>query len=184
MCAEKPHVCPPSRLWQFDNFVRALLHPPGKVFGPYVKPGMHVLDVGCGGGFTTVALARLIGPGGRLVAADVQREMLDRVHARARRHGLDQCLELHLCDAGSIGAAGPFHFANAFWMAHETPDQAAFLGEIHGLLHDGGLLLVAEPMGHVKKPGFAKTLDLARAAGFTVHARPKIFMSHAAVLEK
>ncbi len=39
-------------------------------------PGEHVLDLGCGGGATTVALARAVGPEGQVTAVDISPDML------------------------------------------------------------------------------------------------------------
>lgn len=52
-----------------------------------VAPGQTVCDLGCGNGFYTLRLAELVGPRGRVLAVDVQPEMLtllgDRLRARA-----------------------------------------------------------------------------------------------------
>ena len=53
-----------------------------------VQPGDHVLDVGCGFGTTTLALARAVGPEGRVMAVDLSDVMVDRVRARATASGL------------------------------------------------------------------------------------------------
>jgi ubiquinone/menaquinone biosynthesis C-methylase UbiE len=42
-----------------------------------LKPGDTVCDLGCGNGFYTLRLARLVGEQGRVVAVDIQREMLE-----------------------------------------------------------------------------------------------------------
>jgi ubiquinone/menaquinone biosynthesis C-methylase UbiE len=42
-----------------------------------VKPGDVVCDLGCGNGFYTLKLARLVGERGKVVAVDIQREMLE-----------------------------------------------------------------------------------------------------------
>jgi ubiquinone/menaquinone biosynthesis C-methylase UbiE len=39
-------------------------------FTPYLHPGLHLLDCGCGPGSITVGLARLIRPAGKVVAID------------------------------------------------------------------------------------------------------------------
>jgi len=46
------------------------------------KPGEHVVDIGCGCGATTLALAEAVQPGGALVAADVSEPMLARARQR------------------------------------------------------------------------------------------------------
>ena len=65
------HVCPHQHVWTFDNFVRPLLHSPKKIFSPYVKPGMRVMDVGCGAAFAVLGRANLVGETGKVIAVDV-----------------------------------------------------------------------------------------------------------------
>jgi SAM-dependent methyltransferase len=48
----------------------------------------RVLDVGCGTGSTTLAVARLLGPGGRSTGIDISEPMLATAHARAEREGI------------------------------------------------------------------------------------------------
>jgi SAM-dependent methyltransferase len=49
------------------------------------EPATHVLDVGCGTGATTVALARLLGDGGSCLGVDVSQPMIEAARLRARR---------------------------------------------------------------------------------------------------
>ena len=51
-------------------------------------PGERVLDVGCGCGATTLALARRVGPGGTVEGIDVSTPMLARAAALARDAGV------------------------------------------------------------------------------------------------
>src|SRR5262245_61593617 len=52
-------------------------------------PGERVIDVGCGCGDTSLALARVVGGTGRVTGIDVSRPMLERARERARTTGLD-----------------------------------------------------------------------------------------------
>ena len=88
-----------------DNFVRPLLHNPAKLFGPYVKPGMQALDIGCGGGFASLGLARLVGPGGKVFASDLQQEMLDFVNASAEKAGAAQSAANQTAAAGGADSS-------------------------------------------------------------------------------
>jgi SAM-dependent methyltransferase len=47
----------------------------------------HVLDVGCGTGTTTLAVARLLGASGRCVGIDISEPMIATARARAEREG-------------------------------------------------------------------------------------------------
>jgi ubiquinone/menaquinone biosynthesis C-methylase UbiE len=49
-----------------------------------VRPGQVVCDLGCGNGFHALKLAELVGKEGRVVAVDIQREMLVLLEARAK----------------------------------------------------------------------------------------------------
>ncbi|MBX9625887.1 MAG: class I SAM-dependent methyltransferase [Gemmataceae bacterium] len=50
-----------------------------------VKPGMVVADVGAGSGYHTFRLAPLVGETGKVIASDIQPEMLKIVEARAKQ---------------------------------------------------------------------------------------------------
>ena len=47
-----------------------------------VAPGEHVLDIGCGTGATTLALAKAVGPPGRVTGLDVSAPMLGLARER------------------------------------------------------------------------------------------------------
>lgn len=178
------HVCNARHVKLFDNALRGVVHNPLKIFGPYVKPGDSILDVGCGAGFTTMALARLAGENGHVSAADLQQEMLDMVRARAEKAGLNGRIDYHICAPDDIGITGPFDFANAFWMIHEAPDTGVFLRQIFNVLAPGGLMLAVEPKFHVSAAAFQKMIETALSAGFILHDRPRVRFSLAAALQK
>lgn len=53
-----------------------------------IEPGQTVCDLGCGNGFHTLPLAKMVGKTGRVVAVDVQREMLLLLQERAKEQDL------------------------------------------------------------------------------------------------
>ncbi len=182
--SEAKHICPWQHAYWFDNIFRRLLHNPRKLYGDYVGPGSVALDVGCGMGFNALGLARLVGPAGRVIAVDLQPEMLDVLAKRAGRAGLGERIETRVCPADSIAVREPVDFAVGFWMVHEVPDAAQLMRELHACVLPGGHVLIAEPRFHVSRSDFQGEIDLAEAAGFTVAARPKVRLSHAAVFQK
>jgi len=48
-----------------------------------LKPGMLVCDMGCGNGFYSLKIAQAIGPDGRVLAVDIQPEMLQLLSRRS-----------------------------------------------------------------------------------------------------
>jgi ubiquinone/menaquinone biosynthesis C-methylase UbiE len=49
------------------------------------RPGMTVVDLGCGNGFWTLPMAREVGQAGRVLAVDIQREMLQKLKLRGEQ---------------------------------------------------------------------------------------------------
>jgi ubiquinone/menaquinone biosynthesis C-methylase UbiE len=54
----------------------------------HLKPGMTVCDLGCGNGFYTLKLAEAVGPTGKILAVDIQKEMLDMLNKRSAKAGV------------------------------------------------------------------------------------------------
>jgi ubiquinone/menaquinone biosynthesis C-methylase UbiE len=177
-------ICPVWLAGMLESPLRKALHKPEKVLAGLIEPGMTALDIGCGPGYFSLGMARLVGPQGRVIAADVQEDMLARVRGHAEKEGLLERINLHHCSPTRIGLAETVDFALAFWMVHEVPDRQAFLGEIYSLLKPGGRLLVVEPKMHVNQASFAETLKVAAAAGFTTLGERKVAISRAMLLGK
>ncbi len=58
-------------------------------------PGGVFVDVGCNLGYTALLAARIVGPAGRVIALDAQRECADATRCNARLNGLSQVEVLH-----------------------------------------------------------------------------------------
>src|SRR5207245_5590306 len=61
-----------------------------------IAPGSTVADIGAGTGYFSVRLAKRVGPQGRVLATDIQPEMLARLSATMRKTGLHN-IEPILC---------------------------------------------------------------------------------------
>ena len=180
-----PHVCPWYMAYLFDNPLRTLFHDPVKILGEYVKPGMTVLDIGCGMGFFSLGMAKMVGPEGKVLAVDLQTRMLEVLEKRARRRGLLERIERRLVGEEAFSKKSTIDFALCFWMVHEVPDQALFFRQLNQALKPGAHVLIAEPgMNHVKMEDLEKTVTLATAEGFLEIQRPRVRMSLAVVLQK
>ena len=177
------HVCPWWLAYTFDNPLRRLIHNPQKILGEFISPGDTVMDVGCGMGYFSLAMAKLVGKKGRVISVDLQTEMLDRVRYRAEQQGLLSRVQLHQCESDKIGVGEPVDFALAFWMVHEVPCQAAFFKDIASLLKPKAHFLMVEPKIHVKKVDFRQSVELAGMCGLKLVAEPSVNMSRAALFK-
>ena len=182
--SEEKLVCPWQIVYLFDNFLRPLIHNPRKLFGPYVRAGMTVLDIGCGRGFTSLGLARLVGEEGLVIAADLQPQMLDMVKERAARVGLSNCIRIHCCEASRIGVQEELDFVVAFFMVHEVPDARTFFEEIFTLLKPGGRFFLTEPKVHVSSRDFGQLVQKAQVVGFKIAEKPSVRLGRTVLLVK
>jgi ubiquinone/menaquinone biosynthesis C-methylase UbiE len=179
-----PFVCPWWLVYTFDNALRPLFHNPQAIFSSYVKPGMTVMDVGCGRGFNTIGLARMVGDKGRVIAVDVQRRMLDMLKRRSESTGFKNRIDMHLCERTSLGVTDTVDFVNAFWMVHEVPDKRKFLSQIYALLKPNGHVLIAEPRLHVSGREFRDMVKIVEDIGFSAGDGPRVVFSRSVVLNR
>ena len=176
--------CTPWTAAMLDNVFRTVFQNPKKIVGDYIRPGMTVMDIGCGPGFFTLAMAKMVGPGGLVISIDVQQEMLDLVKKKSEKLDLLGRILFHLGTPEAIGICKNADFILSFYMVHEVPDRDVFFKEVAGLLKPGGRYLIVEPVFHVSEKAFDDTLAHARKAGFTVEKQPKVLLSRAALLVK
>jgi ubiquinone/menaquinone biosynthesis C-methylase UbiE len=170
-------ICPSWLTPALDNPIRKLIHDPEKILNGYIEGGQTVLDLGCGPGTFTIAMAKLVGENGKVIAVDVQNEMLQTVREKAAREGLESRIITHKSAPDRVGIADRVDFALAFYMVHEVPDKEPFLKEITSLLKPKGKLLVVEPKFHVSASSFKKTLETALLAGLEPISEPNIRFS-------
>jgi len=180
-------VCPWWLGYRLVTPLRKLLQDPHRILAAYVREGMTVLEPGPGMGFFTLELARLVGPGGKIIAVDVQPKMLNTLMRRARRAGLSKRIIPRQPTEKGLGIedyAGQVDFVLAFAVVHELPSIEGFFKDASVAMKTGGKLLLAEPTGHVNPQAWAKTLEAARHAGLQQESTPTIKKSLAALLNK
>jgi 2-polyprenyl-3-methyl-5-hydroxy-6-metoxy-1,4-benzoquinol methylase len=178
-------ICPWWFTYTFDNPLRRLVQDPHRILEPYVREGMVCADIGCGMGYFTVEMARLVGDSGRVFAVDLQHQQLRRVESRARRAGVRQRVELVQASETSLGLSKPLHFALLFAVLHEAPDTQGLLLALHNSLAEGAVALIAEPIVHVPASCVERSRRIALQLGFEeLQPQAPIALSHLLALRR
>ena len=183
---EKVHICP----WQSGPLLtitlRKLIHNPRQILGSYVTEGMTAMDVGCGMGFFTFPMADAVGKQGKVIAIDLQPEMLAGLQNNVNKVGNNN-ITAHLCSTDSLRVEqwnGTVGFVLVFMMLHEVPDAERLIQELHAVLALNGKLLFAEPVMHVSSKKYEQSLDMIKQTGFIGIDTPKIALCRSIVFQK
>jgi SAM-dependent methyltransferase len=84
-----PKLFPPEKLVLLESPDRDEWQQPELVMDALqIADGARVADLGAGGGWFTIRLARRVGPNGIVYAEDIQRQMLEAIRRRVEREGL------------------------------------------------------------------------------------------------
>ncbi len=177
-------VCPWWVAYTFDNFLRRKIDPADKVLSQWVRPGMTVMDFGCGLGHYAIGAAKIMDGRGKVIAVDLQEKMLEIAMKRAAKAGVDYMITPVRCSAYSIGYSGELDFIVAGNVLHETPDYCEVLRGFHGMLNSGGQVYFTEPKNHLKEEQFQAEIEAARQSGFKAEQLPTSFYARRGVLTR
>jgi ubiquinone/menaquinone biosynthesis C-methylase UbiE len=158
---------PDRDAWQMPDAVMDALR---------IADGSHVADIGAGGGWFTVRLARRVGPNGLVYAEDLQAQMIEAIRRRVDREGLRNVRTVR-------GAAAdprlPPRSVEAVLIVdayHEFGDPVAMLRGIAAALKPGGTVGVVDFLKSGGGPGppsdervdEARVIEEAKLAGLTL----------------
>ena len=134
--------------------------------GADIHPGQTVLEVGCGTGFYTVPLAKLIGDHGCMVAMDVLPVAVERTHKKVQQSNLKNVRVVER-DAMNTGLEAESMDAVLLFGVIPAPmlPLKLLLPEMHRILKPKGILAVWPPI-----PGFLPK-SILRAGLFTFNSK-------------
>jgi len=162
-------ICPVFIGYLLLSPFRKISQNPYKILNRFLKPGMNVLDFGSAMGFFSIPIAHMVNPDGKVICVDIQEKMLTVLQKRAKRAGVSNLIETHICTNDSVKLEryhGKIDFILAFAVAHEVPDQNFMFSELYKVLKPKGKLLFAEPSGHISKIDFKNSVSIALKNNF------------------
>lgn len=120
---------------------------------PHLRPGMYLLDCGCGPGSITTDLAQRVAPG-RVIGVDIDASEIERATTRADGLGITN-VQFRTGDVYELPFAGDTFdaiFSNALFDHLRDPMTA--LREMHRVLKTGGIaaIRVADRDGYLFSP--------------------------------
>ncbi|MER7107684.1 methyltransferase domain-containing protein [Streptomyces sp. NPDC000229] len=105
-----------------------------------LRPGLDVLDVGCGPGTITADLAALVTPGGRVTAVDAAGDVLEQARATARDRGLDN-VHFSVADVHALDFPDDsFDVVHAHQLLQHVGDPVRALREMRRVCRTGGVV--------------------------------------------
>ncbi len=150
-----------GRSWvEAKDGLDALIGPLGRLAIERLAPsaGESLLDVGCGTGQTTLALARRVGSGGSVLGVDISAVMLERARQDARAAGLAQ-LRFENADAQThaFGPSSVVGIFSRFGVMFFAEPEAAF-ANLRGALAPGGRIVFVCWQGVERNPWVTETM--------------------------
>ena len=159
-----------------DEWTVSLLSPDRKLSGlspeefmeeAGLRPGMTVVDYGCGPGLLTLLAAETVSPTGKVYALDIHEGMVSLVESRADETGLDNVTAL-LNDGPEAplpgGVADVILCTLVFHYKESRGERQALADDLARLLKPGGCAMLVQ---WDDRAPFEETRDLLAAAGLT-----------------
>ena len=151
-------------------------------FLPHLRPGMNVLDCGCGSGTITTGLAEVVSPG-EVVGVDHEPVQVEQARALAAERGVDN-VRFETADVFALPFAdGTFDAAFAHAVLMHVGDRAAALREMRRVVRPGGVVAIKDLRGEdqIMEPStpllreFFDLLDRVRAHHGVPQSSPQLY---------
>jgi SAM-dependent methyltransferase len=141
-----------------DAFCGVNLASIGTIMMLLPEPPARILDMGCGGGWTSIFYARR---GYEVVGQDIAQDMVDLANENMAAQEIGKNLSFVCNDYEGTNFADEFDAVIFFDCLHHAEDERAALASAYRALKPGGMLITHEPgEGHSTAPGSIEAMEL------------------------
>ena len=144
---------------------------------------MTVLDLGCGTGYFTLEIAKLLEKKGKVIAIDVQKGMLEILKQKLQKSELHNLIQIHNCQESTLGLTEKVDFILAFYSFHEIKYIDNIIFEIKKILKPETKVLISEQKFHVSRYRFNTIIQKMENNGLVICEHPKIFLSRTVIMK-
>lgn len=123
-----------------DNMLRRLFRSPGRFLSKHLTPGSTAADLGCGPGFFTLPMAKIVGTDGLVHAVDFDPKAIAHVQKKASRHGYGRWISPRAASASEIDfiESGSIDFVLAEGLLCCMKDHEGAVRQIKRILKPNG----------------------------------------------
>jgi len=179
----RTHLHPLEKAGALESRFRLLLQNPGRILKKHIHPGMIVLDLGCGTGYFTVEIAKLLKKEGKVIAADVQKGMLDILINKVSDSELQNQIQIHNNRENTLNLTEKVDFIFAFYSFHEMKYLDSIINELQNVIMADTKIFISEQKFHVSKYTFNTIVQKMENIGFEIYKRPRIFLSRTVIMK-
>jgi 2-polyprenyl-3-methyl-5-hydroxy-6-metoxy-1,4-benzoquinol methylase len=106
-------------------------------------PPARIADLACGGGVSSMSIARAY-PKVRVDGIDLDAPSIELANRGLAGSGVEDRVEFHCRNAGDPGLVGRYDLVTIFEALHDMSQPVSALRAAHGLLADGGCVVVCD----------------------------------------
>lgn len=150
-----------------DRYCGVNLASIGTMMALFPEPPAAILDMGCGGGWTSIFFAKR---GYTVVGQDISQDMVELARHNQEIQNVGGNLSFVNSDFESLGVDCQFDVVVFFDCLHHAEDERAAIASAHRALKPGGILVTHEPgEGHAATAG---SIDAMERYGVTERDMP------------
>ncbi|MCG3220037.1 MAG: class I SAM-dependent methyltransferase [Candidatus Heimdallarchaeota archaeon] len=134
----------------FSHKIARMFEPSKKIVEPYIKEGQVVADLGCGPGYYSLHMAKILGPDGIVYSVDSDEKSIKALKRKAEKRGF-QNIEAYSSSASNLSfieeGSVDFIFANGLLCCVAPQDVDATVNEIKRILKPEGTAYLSAARG-------------------------------------